>query len=204
MVIWYNTCIMKRHLNTVMALAAAIALAGCLGSHPKAPTFWTVDAESIAIAVESGGAKGGVVPARVAEVKVRPPWDVAKLAVRRADGSVAFDPFNAFAARPEALLKGPAEDVLASTGRYDVNAAMVGTNVTFNVVVTRLDLDCREEGVRKAEVALTLVANRREGHGAPSTSAAKGSASVDARAGDYSTAFSRAFTAALNDALKDL
>ena len=195
---------MKRLLNTVMALAAAIPLAGCLGSHPKAPTFWTVDAEGIAIAGEAVEAKGGVVPARVAEVKVRPPWDVPKLAVRRADGSVAFDPFNAFAARPEALLKGVAEDVLASTGRYDVNAAMVGTNVTFSVVVTRLALDCREEGVRKAEVALTLVANRRGRLGAPSTSAAKGSAYVDARAGDYSRAFSRAFVAALNDALKDL
>ena len=161
---------MKRLLNTVMALAAAIPLAGCLGSHPKAPTFWTVDAEGIAIAGEAVEAKGGVVPARVAEVKVRPPWDVPKLAVRRADGSVAFDPFNAFAARPEALLKGAAG----------------------------------EEGVRKAEVALTLVANRRGRLGAPSTSAAKGSAYVDARAGDYSRAFSRAFVAALNDALKDL
>ena len=66
------------------------------------------------------------------------------------------------------------------------------------------DKKMEQEDVRKAEVALTLVANRRGRLGAPSTSAAKGSAYVDARAGDYSKAFSRAFVAALNDALKDL
>ena len=155
-------CIMKTFL-----IIAAMGLAGCLSTPPAAPTCWTIEYPPAA------GAQRGRV-----SLNVRAPFDGTQLAILRADGSLAFDAYNTFAARPKLLLKAAAED-----------AGLVG-----EIEVTRLALDCRQKGVRSAVVELTLY---REGK----LARASGSAAVSSPA-DFSAAFSAAFAAAVKS-LKD-
>ena len=134
----------------------AVALGGCLGSAPPTPKNWMLDA---------------AVDAKVKYVVVNAPYDGRPFTVLRADGTVAFDRLNVFAAAPSSLLKGR---VTASDG--------VGT-----LTVEELCLDCRRPGERLARVCLRL-----EGAGRSRT----GSASVSAADGNYSRAFTAAFVQA--------
>ena len=55
---------------------------------------------------------------RLGAVSVFAPYDQQSFAVKRADGSMAFDPENRFAAQPAALLKGVLMASLAADGRF--------------------------------------------------------------------------------------
>lgn len=79
------------------AYFSAFLLAGCLGSAPKAPAYWTIDVESAA---------------KAASVVVCAPYGGQRFAVLRGNGSIAFDPCNSFAASPSAILK----DALVARG----------------------------------------------------------------------------------------
>lgn len=138
------------------------ALAGCLSSAPRPAVNWLLDPQ---------------VEERVAAVSVAVPYDSTRIAVLRADGSVAFDAFNVFAAKPSALLK----------------AAVVCPREKGEVIVRRLALDCRRPGLREARVELLLLADGK---------AAEGAAAVDAASGNYSAAFAQAFEQALREARK--
>lgn len=121
----------------------------------------------------------------------------------RSDGSVAFDPCNSFAAHPAALLKGPAQDVLSASGvfgRVISPGSAASSGISLELTVTKLALDCREKGRRRAVAALTLAAvgNRRV------LASAGGECSVPTDGGDYSAAFSTAFANALFDAARAL
>lgn len=167
---------------------------------PKAPAQWTVSFDQPAV-FAAGTPRFETV--RLSQVVVRAPYDVTRLAVLRKDGSVAFDPFNAFAAQPAALLKGAAQDVLEASGLF---AKVVHGNssahagLSAEVVVRQLALDCTKEGERTAKVSLTLVLldGRRVSASVP------GEGSAKATDGNYSAAFSSAFTAALTGALAAL
>jgi len=184
----------------LVALCAVPALAGCLSSAPKAPVNWTV--EPVATAVERAQAqKYGAV--RVAQVSVRAPYDGLRLAVLRRDGSVAFDPFNSFASSPSALLRGAAHDVAEASGLFGCvlhQASSAAAPFVLEVTVTRLALDCRVEGSRTASVELTatLVGGRDV------VDVARGAGTSPAGAGDYTAAFSSAFTSAMSEALRKL
>ena len=94
------------------------ALAGCLGSAPKPPVNWTID-------IETGS--------KVAFAAVCAPYGGQRFAVLRADGSIAFDPCNSFAASPGSIIKD----------------AVVGRKGEGALFVRRLALDCRAEGRRR-------------------------------------------------------
>ena len=173
-----------------------LALAGCFTAHLPDVTEWTV--ESAAKASESSNPKYGTV--RISYVAVRSPYDGRRFVVARPDGSLAFDSFNAFAASPSQLLKGPVLDALAASGRFKAvvgpSSSMVVDGV-IEVTVNRLRLDCREKDRRFAEVSvsLTLLGASRE---------IAGVGVADAADGRYTAAFSSAFDAAMAEALAAL
>ena len=72
------------------ALLFVPVLAGCLASAPKPPVNWTIEIES---------------DAKVAFAAVCAPYGSQRIAVLRPDGSIAFDPRNAFAATPGSIIK---------------------------------------------------------------------------------------------------
>ena len=77
---------MKKYVLSLLPLL----FAGCLGSAPKAPVKWTVDADT---------------RLAVSAITVAAPYDGTRLAVMRSDGSLAFDAYNVFADRPRRLLE---------------------------------------------------------------------------------------------------
>ncbi|MBQ3808082.1 MAG: hypothetical protein II840_09030 [Kiritimatiellae bacterium] len=146
------------------ALLFVPVLAGCLGSAPKPPVNWTIDIES---------------DAKVAFAAVCAPYGGQRIAVLRPDGSIAFDPCNAFAAAPGSIIKD----------------AVVGRKGEGSLFVRKLALDCRAEGRRDAVVSLEIVSGDRVG---------KGEATELTSDGNYSAAFSRAFSRAYANALEEL
>ena len=190
-------------MKPVQTLAVLLPLvAGCFsaGPRPQAPVNWTIETRAVPV-VAAVEPKWGVT--RLAQVAVRAPYDGAHLAVLRADGSIAFDPANAFASAPSALLRGAAQDAAESSGlfaRVVGPASSASTKTLLAVTVNRLALDCRVAGARLAivELTVTLVDARTV------VAVASGEGTAPTGTGDYSAAFSSAFTAAMTAALKRL
>ena len=179
------------------AIMAALMLGtfGCLTSAPPQPKSWVVSAP------RKSAAEFTVTKAsRLGALSVAAPYDKPALAVKRADGSIAFDAYNVFATSPSALLRTPLSALLVDDGRFGrilpaVSAARADS--TLEAVVTDLSLDCREEGRRTAHVALSLaVIENRE-----VKMFLDGEGSANAASGDYSAAFSEAFAQAVAAAL---
>ena len=172
-------------------------LAGCLSSAPKAPANWTIGP----IEPQTATSAPKWAEARLVRLDVRAPYDGRRLAVLRPNGSVAFDAFNVFAAAPAALLRGAAQDILAArtavAGPVPNSVGPVPASVELELTVTRLALDARAKGARKATVALSLA--RLDGRHAASVVRAEAAEPV--ASGDYSAAFSAAFAKALADAI---
>lgn len=143
------------------AVLTGTCLTGCLSSAPAPATNWYIEVNA---------------SDKVASVNVVAPYNSNRLAVLRADGSVAFDPLNAFAASPAALISG---QLISRQG--------VGT-----LTVMRLALDCRQPGKRLALVELRLDRNGQ---------AAFAKATVPTADGNYTAAFSAALERAYADAL---
>lgn len=179
------------NLKTFPFLLAPV-LAGCLGPAPTASENWTIECAD----VPQNEAVRGTETVRLAQVNVRAPFDGRRFAVLRPDGSVAFDAFNGFAAPPAALMRDAAEDFFARVPVYrrvvSANSA-ASARYVLEISVTRLALDCRREGRRDASVALSLVVL----DGRTVQAVRRGEASAPTDDGNYSAAFSRAFTDAL-------
>lgn len=180
--------------------AAAVAMcAGCL-FRDNAPQrrSWMV---SLPYDIETG--TGGGETVRMGALTVVSPYDRPALAVKRADGSVAFDAYNVFAASPSSLLRLPLASAIEASGKFGKvlpSSTSARTGKTIEAVVTDISLDCRKEGERVARVALSLaVLEKREVKGFFA-----GEGSADASSGDYSAAFSEAFSKAVSSALGKL
>ena len=193
-------------MRKIFAFASLLALAGCLTTSAPSVATWTVEfasevASSAASAVPKEGAPRGSV--RVSQVAVRAPYDAKSIAVLRANGSLAFDPYNQFAALPSALLKGAFQDALQTCGDFPTSVAAtsrLATDLAAELTVTRLALDCRAEGTRAAVVELTILLVKDRALYA----SAQGAGVADAADGDYSKAFSKAFSQAVAEAAKKL
>lgn len=185
----------KLLLNVVL-----VSLCGCLAPAPDAPKKWLIGEIKGECSKIAGVKRDSV---KLVRADVRAPYDSTALAVLRADGSVAFDPANAFAASPARLVAGAALDVLESSG-FALTVLDPKTNIPSNLhlelVVTRLALDCRDAGRRDAlvEVMLRLAESRR------SVAVSKAEASVPVDGSDYTKSFSAAFSRAVGEALKRL
>ena len=167
-------------------------------SAPPQPKSWVVTA-SRKPAAEVSVSKSS----RLGQLSVAAPYDKPALAVRRSDGSVAFDSYNVFATSPSALLRAPLTALLEDDGRFGrvlPTSSSARVDSTLEAVVNDLALDCREEGKRIARVSISLVVmeNREV------KMFLDGEGSADAASGDYSAAFSEAFANAVSTALGSL
>ena len=193
-------------MKKLVALALIPVLAGCLSSGVPIASYWNMEY----LPGQSRSAQDGKSEvtatkcdiARVSQVIVRSPYNENGIVVLRGDGSVAFDSYNEFAAQPSTLMKGVVFEAMGASGLFKTvvnpsSAAMSSASV--EVMVTRLALDCRKEGVRTAvaEVLIRLLAGAE-------VLVAKGSGSADAADGNYGAAFSRAASAALDSAFDQL
>lgn len=174
--------------------------AGCLSSAPKSPTYWLVESR-FAEADRAAAPKFGSV--RLAPLVVRAPSDTANFVVLRKDCTVAYDGRNAFAVKPSVMLKNAAEDIAAESGLFTEvvpAASAAAAEFSLEVTIRRLAFDCRQSDKRNAtaEVSVCLLKGREP------VACASGEASVGASGGDYSQAFSLAFTRAFVEALKKL
>ena len=177
--------------------ALSALLSGCLSATVPEVSYWNVDYKSGATSKRA--AKHGIV--RLSALHVRSPYDVREIPVLKADGAMAFDPYNKFPSIPSQLLKGAAFDAVADSGLFGSTVAAgssVLSEVSMEVTVLKLALDCRNEGVRKAVVNVSVVLLNRDRQ---IVSIVSGSGESDAAAVDYSTAFSCAFSSAMAAAL---
>ena len=170
-------------------------LSGCIMSAPPQPKSWMVTAQRKPSA-ELNVSKAS----RLGSLSVAAPYDKPALAVKRADGSIAFDSYNVFATSPSALLRAPLITLLEDGGRFGrmlPSATTARTGTTVEAVVNDLSLDCTEEGRQMARVAISLaVIENRE-----VKEFLDGEGTADASSGDYSAAFSEAFAKAVASAL---
>ena len=174
-------------------------LAGCLTSTPPSVSYWPLEYSGTVKSAETP--KYGV--ARVSQVLVRTPYNASGITVMRANGSLAFDSYNEYAAQPSSLLKGVLVEGLQASGLFKsvVNASSaVHSSVSVELFVTRLALDCRTEGERHAVAEILVRVIGEDGD----LMIAKGAGRVDAAAGNYGAAFSKAVTTALDRALAEL
>lgn len=176
-------------------------MAGCLGTVSLSETTYWVPSAAVSPSVTVISSVRP--PARLANLMVRAPFDTKNFVVMRANGSVAFDPYNLFAAPPAAVFRGLAVDVLRESGTFE-EVLPAGTSATtplaLEVSVDRLALDCREQGARTATATLSLsVLSHHE-----VTALVVGTGTADAASGNYASAFGEAFAAALRQAVSRL
>ena len=186
-------------------LAALLLCAGCLSSSTPAPKAWIVSPPDVARPVASP--PGAFAVTRQGALTVTAPFDSTSFVVRRADGSVARDPYNVFASPPSTLLRASVRARLEADGRFGrvvPQSSSASADVQAEVLVRDLSLDCSNPDRRVARAAVSLDVLRM-GRGARTVVLSGDGAGVaDAANGDYSAAFSQAFDAALVNALRAL
>lgn len=183
-------------MKKFLAVALIPVLAGCLTS--KAPPVFCWPLEYRGPVATSPAPKYGVV--RSLPVAVRSPYNARAITVLRKDGSVAFDPLNEFAASPAQLARGALSDALAAAGLFKdvVEASSIAAfDVSIEVTVERLALDCRQEDRRTA--VAEIVVKLLKGHSI--LASLRGSGAADAADGNYGEAFSAALSSAFTKAL---
>ena len=185
---------------------AAVALSWCLSSAPRAADNWAIElwrAQDYAAEREDPAEKHSFGAVRIAQTSVRPPYDGTHLAVLRANGSLAFDPYNGFAAAPAQMLRGALQDAAEASGAFErvvASNSSAKCDLSLEATVTRLALDCRKEGRRDASLGLTLILLK----GRDVVATAEAESKVATGDGDYSAAFSRAFAKAALAAIEKL
>ena len=184
--------------------AALLLCAGCFSSSTPVPTTWVVSPADVKPADPKPGAFSVT---RQGALTVAAPFDSTSFVVRRADGSVARDPYNVFASPPSTLLRAAVRARLEADGRFGrivPQSSSASADVQVEVLVRDLSLDCTEAERRTARAAVSIDV-LRAGRGARTVIlSGDGAGTGDAAKGDYSAAFSQAFDAALVAALKAL
>ena len=187
------------------AVAALLLCAGCLSSSAPAPTAWMVSPADVP--TPAPPAPGAFSVTRQGTLTVTAPFDSTSFVVRRADGSVARDPYNVFASPPSTLLRASVRARLEADGRFGrvvPQSSSASADVQVEVLVRDLSLDCSVADRRTARAAVSIDV-LRTGRGARAVIlSGDGDGTGDAGSGDYSAAFSQAFDAALASALKAL
>lgn len=187
-------------MKIISLFAAAILLSGCLSSSPRSVTLWNLEFQGGPAERRSPVPYG---PTRLLQVSVASPADNRSILVERADGSVAFDPYNEYAAAPALLLRNLASEAMARSGLF---ASVVGSassaraDCSMEIIFTKFALDCRQEGRREAEAEVLLRLVRK----GEIERVVRGGGRVDAQSGNYGKAFSAAASQAMADALSKL
>ena len=171
-------------------------VAGCLTATVPTVSHWMIEYRGTKEPARV--AKYG--PTRLSQIMVSAPFNSTCLTVLRADDTVAFDAYNEFAAQPSQLMKGVLFKALAKSGLFSNvvgPTSAVATSVSIEAVVTKLALDCRQEGERRAVASVLLrILDRRQ-----ETVVIEGESVADAADGNYGKAFSAAVSSAIDSAL---
>ncbi len=177
-------------------------LSGCFSSSAPRTSDWSVDAAAPK-AVTTEPSRFGVT--RLSFVDVLAPYDEREIKVTCADGTLATDPYNLFAAVPSRLLRTPTLDLLAASGRFAaVVAPSSSANAAFVVEVSvsdlHLDATTRENDktVCRAVVRLRLLVLDKS---RAIVGDAVGEDTEIVQDGDFGKAFSAAFATAIKSAL---
>ena len=198
-------------MQKILALVSfASILSGCLSTAPKSATKWTIDGVKTAATIQAftrpQAATTAAAPiARLASVTVRAPYDTRHLVVLRPDGSLAFDPYNEFAAQPASLIRSAAEKASRDSGLFSyviTHNSNANAACTLEWTISRLALDCRENGSKSARVELSILLTSSRAILAESAAAASIPVSSDQM--DFTAAFSQAFSEAASRALDQL
>lgn len=190
---------MASRMKKSIVFFLAPVLSGCLTASTPKVSQWILEYEGAARTAQVAKYDVG----RVSQVLVRSPYNEVGIAVLKTDGSVAFDPYNEYAANPTAMLKGMVSDAMNASGIFGsvVNASSsVKSSAMVEAFFTRLALDCRKDGLRQASVAVIV---RILG---PDERAeiAKGEGVADAMDGSFGAALSVAASTALRSAFDQL
>ncbi len=181
------------------------ACAGCLSSSAPTPKTWMVSPTADRPPVVTPPDAFAV--SRQGTITVNAPFDSTSFVVRRADGSVARDPYNVFASQPSALLRNAVRARLEADGRFGrvvPQSSTAAADVQVEVLVSDLSLDCAEPPKRGARAAVSIDVLRSGRRGRVIILSGDGTGMADAASGDYSAAFTKAFDDALRDALRNL
>lgn len=203
-----------RIFKWVAVPAAVVCACGCFSSAPRMPALWTVEYRpqgggEAGAGDKSAAGAGESLQIRISRVDVRAPFDGERLAVMRADGSIAKDPLNSFAAPPASLLRWAAVDAIGAMWKLRGNGAAAAVidrlssasaDYSIELTVARLALDCRGGKPPKASIALSAILM----DGRKIVCKASGEAQADAVSGDYTAAFSQAFAAAMESLLSGM
>lgn len=191
-----------------VAVLACSSLAGCIFSSPSRPPVkaWSIEPVSEGAAERQPVRLDELAPppfkaTRMGGVTVLPPYDTAPIRVKRADGSLAEDAYNVFAAPPAQLLRRPVMSALAHEQRFGHVIPPVSTayaDAVAEVLVSELALDCREGRKAVVRLGVNVVKGRQV------VLSAEASSDADAASGDYTEAFSKAFNDALRESLLNL
>jgi len=194
--------------RTALAILPGLLLAGCFSSSAPDVKAWSVDPVPVeqqpTRAMEGGGPL--YCATRLGSVVVNAPYDRPQFVVRRPDGTVAFDHYNVFASDPSTLLRASAQSGLSADGRLGHvvgQSSVLSSDAQVEIQVKDLSIDCREAG-RRVACAAVSVDVVKVGRGPRAlASTGEGRAAVDALDGNYSRAFSQAFSKALDAAVVD-
>ena len=192
-------------IGTVAITAAFILCAGCFSSSVQPPKAWAVsptDAKPPAVP-----ASGAFSVTRQGAVTVTAPFDSTSFVVRRADGSVARDPYNVFASPPSTLLRAAVRARLEADGRFGrvvPQSSSASADVQVEVLVRDLSLDCTAPERRTSRAAVSIDVLRADRGARTVILSGDGDGTGDVKDGNYSAAFSQAFDAALVGALRNL
>lgn len=177
-------------------------LSGCLTSGTPESVSWLLEYQGEAVSAKK--AEYGV--ARVSQVLVRAPYHIENFVVLRADGSIAFDPYNVHAEAPAQLLRGVVYDAMAASGLFAAvlpSASVAAAEMAVEVQVQRLALDCRADDPEQRTAVAELLVRMVDAKGAVVGGAqASGSSVVKGR--NFGAAFSAAVSSALNKAFGQL
>lgn len=182
-------------MKKLIALSLIPVLSGCLSASSPKVSQWLLEYNGPVCMTRLTKYDVG----RVSQVQVRSPYNEVGLAVLRADGSMAFDPYNEYAANPAAMLKGVAFDAMDASGLFGTvvnSSSSVKAQSMAEVLVTRLALDCRKEGERKAVASLRVRIIADDGKALY----AQGDGEADAKDGNYGAALSSAISSAFDSA----
>lgn len=183
---------------SLFALSLSL-LTGCLTATVPDVSYWTVTSPEASVPAATN--RFGAV--RVSQVLVRAPYDSRSLVIRRSDGSLAFDPYNQFAALPSQLFKAPVIAAFSRSGLCTVAvdaSSSVRTDSLAEAVVTDLALTTTS-GALKANVAVLIRMLDRQ---RALVTVASGVGEADVTGGSYTDAFSAAFGTAIQKALSGL
>lgn len=183
-------------------LLVAPIFAGCFSASAPRTSDWAVNATAPK-AVTTAPSRFGVT--RLSFVDVLSPYDEREIKVARADGTLAADPYNLFAAVPSRLLRAPVLNLLAASGRFAaVVAPSSSADAAFAVEVSvtdlHLDATAREDDktVCRAVARLRLLVLDKS---RAIVGDAVGEATETVHDGDFGKAFSTAFATAVKSAL---